>query len=134
MPDPFDPPVDASRTRDPLAVKRAVVVAVAAVGAVATLVGWLAGAQPVAIVDAPIDRLPCVSYAPFRKPGQSPLVTGAQASAAQIDADLAALARITRCVRTYSVDQGLDAGPAPRAQARPARAARSLDRPRRGRE
>jgi glucan 1,3-beta-glucosidase len=88
--------------------KRAAVLALAAVGAAATLAWWMAGARPVAVIDAPVDRLPCASYTPFRKPGQSPLVTGARASVAQMDADLAALAKLTRCVRTYSVDQGLD--------------------------
>ena len=91
--------------------KRAAVLAVAAVGAAAALAWWIAGARPVVIVDAPVDRLPCVSYTPFRKPDQSPLVTGARASVAQMDADLAALARLTGCVRTYSVDQGLDEVP-----------------------
>lgn len=91
--------------------KHAAVLALAAAGATAALAWWIAGAQPVAIVDAPVDRLPCVSYTPFRKPGESPLVTGARASVAQMDDDLAALARVTRCVRTYSVDQGLDEVP-----------------------
>jgi glucan 1,3-beta-glucosidase len=91
--------------------KRAAVLVLAAAGAAATVAWWVAGAQPVTVVDAPAARLPCVSYAPFRMPGQSPLVAGARASAAQMDADLAALARLTRCVRTYSVDEGLDAVP-----------------------
>ncbi|HSD54573.1 MAG TPA: hypothetical protein VLC47_10425 [Burkholderiales bacterium] len=91
--------------------KCAAVLVAAAVGAAAALAWWIAGAQPVAIVDAPVDRLPCVSYTPFHKPDQSPLLTGARASVAQMDADLAALARLTGCVRTYSVDQGLDQVP-----------------------
>jgi len=92
-------------------VKRGAVLAFAAFAAIAALAWWHVRAQPIAIVDAPIDRLPCVSYTPFRKPGQSPLVTGARASVVQMDADLAALARLTRCIRTYSVDQGLDEVP-----------------------
>jgi glucan 1,3-beta-glucosidase len=91
--------------------KHVVVLALAAAGAAAVLAWWIAAAQPVAVVDAPIDRLPCVSYTPFRTPGASPLVIGARASVAQMDADLAVLARFTRCVRTYSVDQGLDEVP-----------------------
>ncbi|HSD41448.1 MAG TPA: glycosyl hydrolase family 17 protein [Burkholderiales bacterium] len=92
-------------------IKRAAVLALAAVGAAASVAWWTAGAGPVAVVDAPAERLPCVSYTPFRTPGQSPLVTGARASVVQMDADLAALARLTRCVRTYSVDEGLDEVP-----------------------
>jgi glucan 1,3-beta-glucosidase len=91
--------------------KRVAVLTLAATAAAATLAWWAAGTRPVAVVEAPVDRLPCVSYTPFRKPGQSPLVTGARASVAQMDADLAALAKLTRCVRTYSVDQGLDEVP-----------------------
>ena len=61
---------------------------------------------------APGDRLPCVSYAPYHRPGQSPLVKGTIVSRSQIDADLAQIARSFRCVRTYSIDQGLAEVPA----------------------
>jgi glucan 1,3-beta-glucosidase len=91
--------------------KRAAVLAVAAAGAAAALAWWTAGVRPVSVVDAPVDRLPCVSYTPFHSSGESPLAKGARATVAQMDADLAALAAITRCVRTYSVDQGLDEVP-----------------------
>lgn len=91
--------------------KRVVVLALAAAGALWSIGWWVTAGRPAAIVDAPSDRLPCVSYAPFRHPGQSPLVAGTRATEAQIDADLAALAPRTGCVRTYSVDQGLDAVP-----------------------
>jgi exo-beta-1,3-glucanase (GH17 family) len=67
--------------------------------------------EPVVLVDAPRGRLQCVSYAPYHQPGQTPLVEGTLIPPAQIDADLARLARITDCVRTYSIDQGLDAVP-----------------------
>jgi glucan 1,3-beta-glucosidase len=90
---------------------RAAVVAIAALGALGGLAWWHARGQPVALPDAPIDRLPCVSYAPYRLPGQTPFTKGFVVSPAQIDADLALLAQRTRCVRTYSVDQGLDAVP-----------------------
>lgn len=56
---------------------------------------------------APGEKLPCVSYAPFRK-GQSPLDRTTQISPSQIDEDLAQLSKITACVRTYSVELGLD--------------------------
>jgi exo-beta-1,3-glucanase (GH17 family) len=92
-------------------VKQWAILALAALGALWSIAWWTADARPAPIVDAPVDRLPCVSYAPFRKPGESPLVKGERASVAQIDADLAALVAVTRCVRTYSVDQGLDEVP-----------------------
>ncbi|HET9042734.1 MAG TPA: hypothetical protein VFN70_06275 [Burkholderiales bacterium] len=91
--------------------KQWAVLALAALGALWSIAWWTADARPAPVVDAPSDRLPCVSYAPFRKPGESPLVQGARASVAQMDGDLAALAPVTRCVRTYSVDQGLDEVP-----------------------
>lgn len=52
-----------------------------------------------------------MSYAPFRE-GQSPLVTTTQIPAEQIAQDLAQLAKISKCVRTYSIQNGLDQVPA----------------------
>jgi exo-beta-1,3-glucanase (GH17 family) len=91
---------------------RAAVLAAAALAAAAGLAWWHARGQPVALPDAGIEKLPCVSYAPYRLPGQTPFTKGFVVSPAQIDADLALLAGRTRCVRTYSVDQGLAAVPA----------------------
>ena len=93
------------------ALKRAAVLLVAALGALGGLAWWYARGQPVALPDAPASRLPCVSYAPYHLPGQTPFTKGFVVSPAQIDADLAALAKRTACVRTYSVDQGLDEVP-----------------------
>lgn len=59
----------------------------------------------------PADKLECVSYAPFRG-DQSPLVPGTQISSEQIEQDLAQLAKISKCVRTYSIENGLDLVPA----------------------
>ena len=56
---------------------------------------------------APGEKLACLSYAPFRH-GQSPLDRNLTVSAEQIEADLAQLAEITSCIRTYSNSQGLD--------------------------
>ncbi len=58
------------------------------------------------------EKLKCVSYAPYHLPGQTPFNEGLRIPRAQIAADLSALARITECVRLYSVDQGLDQVPA----------------------
>jgi glucan 1,3-beta-glucosidase len=71
-------------------------------------------ATPIKLSRAPIDpsaKLLCVSYAPFRGT-QTPLVPTTRISPEQIAQDLAQLAKISDCVRTYSVDNGLDQVPA----------------------
>jgi exo-beta-1,3-glucanase (GH17 family) len=70
-------------------------------------------ATPVALVRAPIDpaaKLYCVSYAPFRG-NQTPLNSALIVSPQQIEEDLIDLAKVSQCVRTYSVDNGLDKVP-----------------------
>jgi exo-beta-1,3-glucanase (GH17 family) len=72
---------------------------------------WLA--TPITLARAPIDpdaKLMCVSYAPFRG-AQTPLTPTTHIAPEQIAQDLEQLARITDCVRTYSVDNGLDQVP-----------------------
>jgi exo-beta-1,3-glucanase (GH17 family) len=54
------------------------------------------------------NKLQCVSYAPYYGKGQSPFIEGMWIAPAQIDKDLALLANISQCVRTYSVGQGMD--------------------------
>jgi len=79
-----------------------------AIAAVVAVWWWLG--TPVAMPHAPMalgDKLNCVSYAPFRD-SQSPLDGLTTISATHIDEDLARLAKISRCVRTYSIDSGLD--------------------------
>ena len=61
---------------------------------------------------ATVSRLPCVSYAPFRRPGSTPLVPSGAVSVEQIEDDLMRLKPLTNCMRTYGVAQGLDAVPA----------------------
>ena len=78
---------------------------------------WLA--TPIALVRAPIDpnaKLQCVSYAPFRD-AQTPLNPATHIGPDQIAQDLAQLAKITDCVRTYSIENGLDQVPALAAKA-----------------
>jgi exo-beta-1,3-glucanase (GH17 family) len=53
------------------------------------------------------DKLYCLSYAPFRG-AQDPFGPDIPIDPKQIDEDLAQLKRSTDCVRTYSVDHGLD--------------------------
>jgi exo-beta-1,3-glucanase (GH17 family) len=81
----------------------------AAVLAVIALFWWRVGA-PVPMPPSPLasgEKIPCVSYAPFRR-GQSPFTEDIVIPAAQIDDDFAHLSKVTDCVRTYAVDQGLE--------------------------
>ncbi|HEY6995653.1 MAG TPA: beta-(1-6) glucans synthase [Xanthobacteraceae bacterium] len=79
-----------------------------AAAAIVTAWGWLGAA--VQMPPSPLasgKKLYCVSYAPFRG-DQSPFGPDVPIDPRQIDQDLAQLERITDCVRTYSVDHGLD--------------------------
>src|ERR1044071_8119065 len=72
---------------------------------------WLGSAVP--MPPSPLDpgeKLYCISYAPFRG-AQTPLDLSTKIEPAQIEQDLAQLAKITDCVRPYSVDFGLDQVP-----------------------
>ena len=53
------------------------------------------------------EKLYCVSYTPFRA-SQTPLDPSIVIPVAQIEDDLTRLAQVTDCIRTYSVDFGLD--------------------------
>jgi glucan 1,3-beta-glucosidase len=79
--------------------------------AVAVIVAaWAWLGAPVEIPLSPIagqKKLDCISYAPFRG-AQSPFASNVPIDPRQIDADLAQLKDVTNCVRTYSVDHGLD--------------------------
>jgi exo-beta-1,3-glucanase (GH17 family) len=80
-------------------------------GSIAAVWWWLA--TPISLSRAPIDpnaKLMCVSYAPFRGE-QTPLSPTTYISAEQISEDLAQLAKISDCVRTYSIENGLDQVP-----------------------
>jgi exo-beta-1,3-glucanase (GH17 family) len=80
----------------------------------AALVGlgyWWQLGRPVELPEAPSARISCVSYAPFRLPGESPLNPNAFVSPERIDADLKALSTRFDCVRTYAMEQGLGAVP-----------------------
>lgn len=73
---------------------------------------WLA--TPITLARAPIDpndKVQCVSYAPFRGE-QTPLNPWTHIEADQIEQDLRQLKQITNCVRTYSIENGLDQVPA----------------------
>lgn len=70
---------------------------------------WWLGA-PVAMPASPLDpgeKLFCVSYTPFRG-NETPLDLTTRIDPSEIEDDLARLAQISGCVRTYSTDFGLD--------------------------
>ena len=71
---------------------------------------WLG--RPVAMPSASGagDKLQCLSYAPFRG-NQSPLRADTYIAAAQIEDDLVRLKSLTDCIRTYSIEHGLEQVP-----------------------
>src|SRR3954452_17123772 len=74
---------------------------------------WWWHATPITLPRAPIDPKPKLlsgSNDPFRDP-QTPLVPTTQIAPEQIAQDLAQLAKISECVRTYSIENGLDQVP-----------------------
>jgi exo-beta-1,3-glucanase (GH17 family) len=102
---------------EPISLRTPLALLLLSLGAIAAVWWWLA--TPITLARAPIDpnaKLLCVSYAPFRDT-QTPLVPTTQISPEQIAQDLAQLAKISDCVRTYSVDNGLDQLPALAAKA-----------------
>ena len=90
---------------------RAVALCVATLAVVAVTWWWLGRPVDVPPVAADPGRIQCVSYAPFRG-NDSPLEEATRVSARDIEEDLAKLARLTDCVRTYSTENGLDQVPA----------------------
>ncbi len=82
---------------------------VVTISAIAAFWWWLGRPVPMPATAAP-DKLQCMSYAPFRGE-QSPLHGGTHVPAAQIEDDLRRLKSLTDCVRTYSMELGLDAVP-----------------------
>jgi exo-beta-1,3-glucanase (GH17 family) len=80
-------------------------------GAIAAMWWWIAA--PITLSRAPIElgaKVQCVSYAPFRG-AQSPLDPTTYIDADQIEQDLIQLAKISECVRTYSIENGLEQVP-----------------------
>jgi exo-beta-1,3-glucanase (GH17 family) len=97
---------------EPISLRTPLALLLSSLGMIAALWWWLA--SPITLPRAPIDptaKLQCVSYAPFRG-AQTPLIPSTQILPEQIAEDLAQLAKITDCVRTYSIENGLDQVPA----------------------
>ncbi|MEA2938090.1 MAG: hypothetical protein QOC56_1594 [Alphaproteobacteria bacterium] len=81
-----------------------------ALAAAAIVAAWSWLGAAVEMPPSPLGpggKLNCVSYAPFRG-DQNPFGPDVPIDPRQIDEDLAQLKPITDCVRTYSVDHGLD--------------------------
>src|SRR5882757_3599189 len=97
--------------RHPIAIRAPLALLLLSLGVIAAVWWWLA--TPALLSHAPADpaaKLDCVSYAPFRD-HQSPWNSELIIPPEQIAEDLVQLARISNCVRTYSVDNGLDKVP-----------------------
>jgi exo-beta-1,3-glucanase (GH17 family) len=96
---------------EPISLRTPLALLLISLGAIAAAWWWLA--TPITLARAPIDpdaKLLCVSYAPFRG-AQTPLVPTTHITSEQIAQDLAQLAKISDCVRTYSIENGLDQVP-----------------------
>src|ERR1700712_348198 len=91
---------------------RAAILLLFALASLASAAYWIRLGVPVELASAPTGRISGVSYAPYRKPGESPFTPGYLVTEQRIDEDLKALSRRFDCVRTYSVGQGLDQVPA----------------------
>jgi exo-beta-1,3-glucanase (GH17 family) len=101
---------------EPISLRTPLALLLISLGVIAAAWWWLA--TPITLARAPIDpnaKLQCVSYAPFRDT-QTPLVRTTHIPAEQIEQDLAKLAKVTDCVRTYSIENGLDQVPAAAAK------------------
>src|SRR6201986_2570666 len=96
---------------EPISLRTPLALLLISLGAIAAAWWWMA--TPINLSRAPIDpsaKLLCVSYAPFRG-AQAPRVPTTRISSEQIAEDLAQLAKISDCVRTYSIENGLDQVP-----------------------
>jgi exo-beta-1,3-glucanase (GH17 family) len=96
---------------EPISFRTPLALLLISLSAIAAVWWWLG--TPITLARAPIDpnaKLLCVSYAPFRG-AQSPLQPTTHIEREQIAEDLAQLAKISDCVRTYSVESGLDQVP-----------------------
>ncbi len=103
---------DPSRRTEPISLRTPLALLLLSLGAIAAVWWWLA--TPILLARAPIDpasKVQCVSYAPFRGE-QTPLDPTTHIEADQLEQDLRELKTITDCVRTYSIENGLDQVPA----------------------
>ncbi|VIO74056.1 beta-(1-6) glucans synthase [Bradyrhizobium ivorense] len=96
---------------EPISLRTPLALLLISLSVIAAVWWWLA--TPITLARAPIDpnaKLQCVSYTPFRG-AQTPLDPTTQIPLEQIEQDLTDLAKVTDCVRTYSIENGLDQVP-----------------------
>jgi glucan 1,3-beta-glucosidase len=96
----------------PDAARRIVVLLMLGVVLAATLTVAVLQGRPAAMPEVAGVQIPCVSYAPFRRDGDTPFDPALRVAPEAIEADLRLLKTVTGCVRTYGLDHGLDAVPA----------------------
>jgi exo-beta-1,3-glucanase (GH17 family) len=89
----------------------ALLLLILAVLSAASIAHWVEMGRPQPVPEPAADRLQCLSYAPFRKPGETPFDPTRRMSEARIEEDLRILLARSSCVRTYTVQHGLDAVP-----------------------
>ncbi len=97
--------------KEPIALRTPLALLLSSLSIIAAAWWWLG--TPVTLRHAPLNsatKLDCVSYAPFRGE-QTPWNSDIVISEGQIAQDLDELAKISHCVRTYSVENGLDRVP-----------------------
>src|ERR1700730_11336896 len=97
---------------EPISLRTPLALLLISLSAIAAVWLWLA--TPITLPRAPIDpdaKPQGRSYAPFRAL-HPPLPPTTQIGPDQIAQDLAQLAKISDCVRTYSTENGLDQVPA----------------------
>ena len=100
-----------SRRTEPIFFRVPAALLLISLSVIAAVWWWLA--TPVTLARAPIDpaaKLYCVSYAPFRG-NQTPLEPATDRQPGTYPGRSVQLAKISQCVRTYSVDNGLDKVP-----------------------
>jgi glucan 1,3-beta-glucosidase len=101
----------------PVSLRAPLLLLLISLGIIAAAWWWLG--LPADLERAPVDpndKVQCISYAPFRT-HQTSLSPATQVSREQIEEDLAQVAKISDCIRTYATDLGLDQIPALAAKA-----------------
>jgi len=100
-----------AQMKTPVAIRTPLALLLLSLAAIAAVWWWLATpVTPVHAAIGPEAKLDCVSYAPFRS-GQTPWKSTIVIGEAQIAEDLVELAKVSRCIRTYSIENGLDKVP-----------------------
>ncbi len=76
------------------------------------LAWWVQRGLKIDLVNASSVKVPCLSYAPFRRDGANPVRVGADITPSQIEEDLRRVKTLSSCIRTYGVGKGLAHVPA----------------------